>query len=140
MVAQKHPCSRLIDKLVSYIFHVRRFATKHNYSPENIIAIDETPVWSDMISDTTVDKTGFRTVAVKSTVMKNVEYFVCLTAKAEGSKLKPFLVFKNAKLEIKTLNDEFKTRCVIVISSNDWMNTDLTIEYTKKVFGIFSFG
>ena len=49
-VAQKDP-SRLIDKLVSYILHVRRFAAKYNYSPANIIAMNETPVWSDMVCD-----------------------------------------------------------------------------------------
>ena len=55
--AQRDP-SRLIDKSVSYILHVRRFAAKYNYSPINIIAMDDTPVLLDMISDTTVDKTG----------------------------------------------------------------------------------
>jgi hypothetical protein len=65
-VAQKDP-SRLIDKLVSYILYTRRFAAKYNYSPSNIIAMDETPVWMDMVSDTTVHKTGARTVTMKST-------------------------------------------------------------------------
>ena len=81
-VAQKDP-SRLIDKLVSYIFYARRFAAKYNYSQSNIIAMDETPVWMDMVSDTTVDKTGSRTV--------------------------PFIVFKSAKREAKSLNEEFKS-------------------------------
>ena len=36
--------------------------------------------------------------------------------------------------------DEFKTRCVMVTSSNGWMNNNLTTEYTKNVFGTFSFG
>ena len=49
-VAEKDP-SRLIDKLVSSILHVRRFATKYNYSPVNIIAMDDTLVWSDVVSD-----------------------------------------------------------------------------------------
>ena len=65
-VAQKNT-SRLIDKLVSYMLHVRRFTAKHNYSPANIIAMDEKPVWLDMVSNTTVDKTGARTVTMKST-------------------------------------------------------------------------
>ena len=33
----------------------------------NIIAMDETGVWADMVSDTTVDKTGTRTITMKST-------------------------------------------------------------------------
>ena len=63
-----------------------------------------------------------------------------ITAKADGTKLQPFIVFKGAKREAKSLNEEFKTHCVIVTSSNGWMNTDLTIEYTRKVLESFSFG
>ena len=70
-VAQKDP-SRLIDKLVSYTLSARRFAAKYNYSPADIVAMDETPVLSDMVSDTTVNKCRIS---------------VCLTAKADGSKL-----------------------------------------------------
>ena len=65
-VAEKDP-SRLIDKLVSSILHIRLSAAKYNYSPVNIIAMDDTFVWSDMVSDTTVDKTGARTVTMKPT-------------------------------------------------------------------------
>ena len=57
-----------------------------------------------------------------------------------GLKLKPFIVFKNAKLEINTLTDEFKTPCVINTSSNGWMKNNLTTEYTKKNLGTFTFG
>ena len=102
--------------------------------------MDETPVWSDMVSDTTVDKTGARTITMKSTGHEKYRVSVCLTAKTDGSKLKPFIVFKNAKRETKALIEEFKTRCVIVSPSNGWMNDDLTMEYTKKFLGTFSFG
>ena len=55
--AQQDP-ERLIDKLISYILHVRRLSIKFKYQPSNIIAMDETPVWNDMVSNTTVDKRG----------------------------------------------------------------------------------
>ena len=56
-VAKKDP-DRLVAKIISYVLHVRRLQSKNNYSPCNIIAMDETPVWSDMVSETTVDTTG----------------------------------------------------------------------------------
>ena len=49
--------------------------------------MDETPVWSNMVSDTTVDKTGARTVTMKSAGHEKCRVSVCLTAKADGSKL-----------------------------------------------------
>ena len=79
-----------------------------------IIYPDELTVWADMVSDTTVDKTGARTITTKSTGHEKCHVFVCLTAKADGPKLKPFIVFKNAKRQTKALSKEFKTQCVIV--------------------------
>ena len=104
------------------------------------MAMDDTPVWSDMVSDTTVDKTGARTVTRKSTGHEKCRLSVYLTVKADGMKLKPFIVFKNIKRGTNTINGEFKTRCMIVTSSNGWMNNDLTIKYTKKVLETFCFG
>ena len=56
-MAQKDP-DQLIDKLVAFVLHVRRVSMKHLYDAADIIAMDETPVWSDMVSETTVDATG----------------------------------------------------------------------------------
>ena len=47
----------------------------------------KTPVWSDMVSDTTVDTTGTNTVTVKSTGYQKSRVSVCLTAKEDGTKL-----------------------------------------------------
>ena len=126
--------SRLIDNLVPYILHVRRFAAMYNYWPANMITMDEMPIWSDLVFDTTVDKTGACTITVKSTGHEKCLVSVFLTAKADRLKLKPFIVFKNAKREKKTLNNEFKTWCVIVASSNSWMNNDLIIEVLGTSF------
>ena len=94
--------------------------------------MDETAVWVDMVTDTTVDKKGVRTITIKSTGHEKCCVFVCLTAKVDGSKLKTFIVFKNAKRQTKALSKEFKTRCMIVSSSNGWMNDDLTMNIPKK--------
>ena len=64
-MAQKDP-HQLIDKLVSYVFHVRRLAMIYPYDAANIIAMDETPVWADMVFATTVDDTSKNNVTVKT--------------------------------------------------------------------------
>ena len=45
----------------------------HKYSASDIIAMDETPVWCDMISETNVDARGKKTITHKSTVTKKRE-------------------------------------------------------------------
>ena len=95
---------------------------------------------ADMVSDMTVEKTGARTVTMKSTGHEKVQVSVCLTAKSDGTKLKPFIVFKGAKRDSKALNEQYRLRCVVASTPNGWMNTDLTQEFVKTVLGTFSFG
>ena len=65
-IAQKDP-DRLVAKVVSYVLQVRRMQAQNGYSLCNIIAMDETPVWSDMVSETTVNTTGKKTITLKTT-------------------------------------------------------------------------
>ena len=53
-VAQKDP-EQLVDKLVAYVLQARILSTRFGYQPCNIIAMDETAVWADMTSETTVE-------------------------------------------------------------------------------------
>ena len=101
--------------------------------------MDETAVWSDMVSATTVNKTGAKDVPLKSTGREKVRVSVCLTAKADGKKLKPFIVFAGAKRETKTLHSEYKNICSVASSTNGWMNEELTLRWIKEIIGMFSF-
>ena len=47
---------------------------------------------------------------------------VCLAAKADGTKFKLFVVFHAAKRESKSIDEEFKSCCVVKGSGNAWMN------------------
>ena len=111
-VAQQDP-ERLVAKVVSYIIQVRRLQEKQSYPPSHIIAMDETPVWCDMVSETTIDATGKKTITLKTTGHEKSRVSVCLAAKADGTKLKPMVVFKGAKREVAALNQEFKRRAVM---------------------------
>ena len=70
------------------------------------------PVWSNMVSETTVDVRGANTVAMTTTGHEKSRVSVCLNAKADGTKLPPMIVFKGAKRESEVLNKELKNRCV----------------------------
>ena len=62
-----------------------------------------------------------------------------LTAKANGTKLKPHIVFQGANSEATALVEEVKNRCVVVSSSNGWMNEELVLKFLRQVLGMFSF-
>ena len=79
------------------MLQARRLRVKFSYSDSDIIAMDETAVWQDMLSNTTVDSIGLNTIAMKTTGHEKTKVSVCLTPKADGTKLKPFIVFPGAK-------------------------------------------
>ena len=105
-ITQKDP-DQVIDKLVAFVLHVRRIAMKYPFKASDIIAMDETPIWADMVSDTTVDVTRKKIVTVKTTGHEKSRVSVCLAAKADGTKLPPFIVFKSAKREVAAMDKEF---------------------------------
>ena len=71
-VCQKDP-DMVIAKLVANILRIRRLRLEHNYAMNNIYAMDETPVWCDMVSTCMVDKTGSKHVTLKTKVYPNPE-------------------------------------------------------------------
>ena len=70
--------------------------------------MDETPVWCDMVAETTIDAVGKKSITLKTTGHEKPRVSVCLATKADGTKLKSMVVFKGAKRESAALNEEFK--------------------------------
>ena len=105
------------------------------------ISLDETPVWSDIVSETAVDTTvRKKTVTLKTSGHEKSRVSVCLAAKADGPKLKPMIVLiKGAKREAAVLRQEFKSKAYIASSSDAWMTTELTNEWVGNVLGSFAF-
>ena len=54
-------------------------------------------MWEDMLVKTTVEHVRAKEVLVRSTGHEKARVTVCLTAKADGSKLKPFKFSKGLK-------------------------------------------
>ena len=100
--------------------------------------MDETPVWADMVTGTAVESRDAKDVPLKIPGHENVRVTVCLTTKADGRKVKPFIVFVAEKWESKTLHDEFKSLCSIASFGNSWVNEELNLRWGNEVLGNFS--
>ena len=91
-----------------------------------------------MPSDPTVATTGARSIPLKSTGHEKDRFTVILTAKANGTKLKPFIIFKGKGTRL--IKELQKIAGVVVkFSSNGWMNDSLTIDYLHSIIGTLSF-
>ena len=91
-----------------------------------------------MPSYTKVESTGARYVPLKYTGYEKDHYTVILSARADGTKLKPIVVFKGKGTHlIKALQQV--QGVVVHFSLNGWMNDSLTIDYLHSIIGILSF-
>ena len=87
-------CIWLIVSMIVSVMHVRRIQKQFNFHDGDIFAMDETSAWNDMVFNTTVEKTGSKEVPMKSTGHDKIRVSLCLTRKVDGTRLKPFIVFK----------------------------------------------
>ena len=87
----------------------------------------------------TLQLIGEESLYLKATEYEKCMVSVYLAVKADGTKLKPFAVFRAAKRESKSLDEEFESRCVVKSFVNAWMNEELTAIWIKRVIGAFSF-
>lgn len=55
--------------------------------------MNETPVWSEMVYATAIDATGKKAITMNSTGKQKSRVLVVIAAKADGTKLKPMIVF-----------------------------------------------
>ena len=92
----------------------------------------------DMPGDSTIAPTGSCSVPLKTSGHEKDHFTVILTAKANGTKLKPYVVFKGKGTRlIKSL--QLIPGVIVRFSSNGWMNDRLTIDYLHSILGRLSF-
>ena len=113
-------------------------AEKHGikFSLSHVANMDETPIWAVMPSATTVDMKGSKVVPIKTTGHVKQRITVCLAVKADGTKIKPFVVLPGLKVtpKVAAING-----AVVKCSKNGWINHELTAQWVDKVWGSFAF-
>jgi hypothetical protein len=120
----------LVTKLVLYIVHLRQLKSLHNYPSMNIHIMDETACWFDCISNTTIEHVRSKSVQLKTTGHEKQRHTVVLSARGDGSKEKPCLIFKDKG---KRVDPALKIIIGInvMFSDNGWMNASLTLEWLR---------
>ena len=97
-----------LAKMANFVKFCEKKRNKFDFTLGNIANMDETPIWADMPSKTTVGQRGLKTVPIKSTGHEKQCMTICFAIKADGSKIKPFVVIPRKKVKseiaaIKTL-------------------------------------
>jgi len=131
-VCQKDPV-QFIPKIVDFILYVRKIRRDNDYTLSEIYACDETPIWLDFVSETTIDSVGAKEVCVKSTGNEKCKLSVMLCAKANGTKLKPHVIINRVR-PIESLK-KFEHKLVISYAKKSWFDNELTSELLNRVIG-----
>lgn len=92
-ICQKLP-EEFEDKLVNFQRFVNRLREQNNFMMGQIGNADETPVWFDMPSSTTITQRGAKDVKLLTTGNQHSRFTVMLACTADGRKLPPFVIFK----------------------------------------------
>ncbi len=116
-IAQKLP-KDLEDKLTSFQRFIIRQRQATDFELGQIGNMDETPMSFDMPVASTVNFAGEKTVCIKTTGHEKANFTVVLGCMADGTKLKPMLIFKRKTMP----KDEFPPGVIIAIQPKGWMN------------------
>ena len=63
------------------------------------IPFGKTPTWAGKMSDTTIEIRSSKTISLKTRGHEKCRVTIKLASKCDGTKMKPFTVFKGAKRE-----------------------------------------
>ena len=92
--------------------------------------MDETPIWFEMIGKKTVEKIGNKTVNIKTFGSERNRISLLLAISANGSKLKPLIVFKGKYNSTKQnkLNKNIHVAnkdLFVVCQENSWVTKEI---------------
>ena len=128
-IAQKLP-EDLEEKITSFHRFVIKRHKETNYKLVDIGNMDETPVWFDMPSARTVNARGERTVLVNTTGHEKSHFTVVLPCLADGTKLKPMVIFKRKTIP----KEKFPAGVVVHCHPKGWMDEEGLKIWVQKVW------
>lgn len=128
-IAQKLP-EDLEDKITNFQSFVIKMRKNEQYELAQIGNMDETPVWFDMPTSKTVASKGQKSVLVKTTGHEKSRFTVVLSCLADGTKLKPMIIFKRKTLP----KGKFPAFAVIHCHPKGWMDEERVKIWIDKVW------
>jgi hypothetical protein len=128
-LAQKLPTD-YVEKLIAYQRYIINLPRKHDYLLGQMGIADETPVFFDMLANTTVDTKSSKSVLVKITGHEKLRITVMLSILTDGRKLTPFVILKRKNLP----KEKLPTGIIFKYNEKGWMTEEFMIEWLREVW------
>lgn len=127
-IGQKLPID-LSSQLESFYKFIETHHQKNQYHLSQIANMDETPIFFDMVGNSTVEKKGTKTIQIRTTGNDKNRFTCVLTVLADGTKLTPMVIFKG-----KMLPKNLPFNIVVKMQEKGWMNEDLMKVWFQEVW------
>lgn len=117
------------EKLMSFHKFVLSLRRQHEYPLSDIFNMDETPLRFDMPETRTLSFAGEKTVHIKTTGAEKRGFTCVLTVAADGSKVKPLVIFKG-KRDPKVATDHVK----VTVQEKGWIDESGCLNWIRDSF------
>jgi transposase-like protein len=134
--AQAHP-AQVEEKAVNWMIYIRPIVSSPSCNKHWILNMDETPIPFSLTPTRTLTTAGERTVGIRRSGNSTTRCTAALTCAADGTKLKPFVIFKGKvggrihRKELPTYNNCNDVQCTV--QDNSWMDQESMNQYIQQV-------
>ena len=130
-----------VDKVRDYVSYVNSQIDCGAYNYSNVVNMDETNVYFEMVGSTTLEKCGSRTVNIKSSGSSSL-CTVILDVIMSGDKLPPMIVFKGTpdgriSREWTRSGSKFPATNTYTTQNKAWVDHDVFQQWVAKVWRPF---
>uniref|UniRef100_A0A8C5MVE4 HTH CENPB-type domain-containing protein n=1 Tax=Leptobrachium leishanense TaxID=445787 RepID=A0A8C5MVE4_9ANUR len=129
-ISQKLP-KDLDEKVMSFHSFIIKQRRIHDYDLGDIGNMDETPMTFDLPSNKTVASLGEKTIFLRTTGNEKNHFTVVLSCLANGTKLRPVIIFKRKTLPKKV---KFPPRITVRTHGKGWMDEDGTKKWIEEIW------
>ena len=137
-IGQKMP-KNAVKEVKKFFKKIIKERVSYPYSLDLICNMDETPIFLNMPPSKTIAKKGSKTVFIRTQNQEKVRISVLLTIAADGTKLPPFVIFKDRKHgkneeNLKKLPMVQNGEVFIACNENAWSTTHIMKKWLNKVW------
>mgnify|MGYP003530257762 FL=1 len=118
------------EKLAIFRNYCKNKIIQKKIRPEHIINMDEVFLTFDIPVNRTVEKTGARTVSIRTTGNEKSSFTVVLGCQANGQKLPPMVIFKRKTLP----KEKFPAGVILKANPKGWMDEEKMSEWLREVY------
>ena len=126
------------NTVINYIIELRKIIKEGGNGEYNIINVDETPLYLNMVPYKTVVRKGTRNVIIRTNNQEKIRITCILAVCADGDKLSPYIIFKGKNITalniLKSNKYIMNNKIFVNININAWSTKEFINDWINRVY------